>query len=128
MSENLLSKLHEFEATAATLAWETGLQVEPVFRYGADGQLLGCTLEIKADVVSHKSPPKGYPKDKSQYADPANYKYPVDSKERVLAAWRYINKPKNQQGYSPAQVSAIKGRIKRAAKKYGLDLKEGDDN
>jgi len=125
MNENLYNKLHEFEAAAAVLAWETGLQVEPVFRYSVDGKLVSCVLEVQADVVTHKSPPKGYPKDKSQYADPANYKYPIDSKERVLAAWRYINKPKNQQGYSPAQVSAIKGRIKRAAKKYGLKLEEG---
>lgn len=126
MGENFYNRLREFEAEAAAIAWETGLQIEPVFRYSTNGKLLGCSLEVQADVISHNAPPKGYPKNKSQYADPTNYKYPIDSKERVLAAWRYINKSKNQQGYSPSQVAGIKGRIKGAAKKYGLDLQEGE--
>ncbi len=93
--------------------------------YSADGKLEKILIEVNA-LVTHKSPPKGYPSDKGQYADPANYKYPIDSKSRVLAAWRYINQSKNQKGYSSSQVAAIKARIKSAAKKYGLDLQEGE--
>lgn len=74
--------------------------------------------------VSHKSPPKGYPKEKGKYADPVNYKYPIDTEEHVRAAWSYINMPKNQKGYSSEQLAAIKGRIKRAAKKFGIDISD----
>lgn len=77
-------------------------------------------------MVEHKTPPKGYPKDKSEYADPSRYKYPINSKSRVLSAWRYINQKKNQKGYSAEEISQIKSRIKKAGKKYGLDLKEGE--
>lgn len=78
------------------------------------------SAEVIEAFVSHKSPPKGYPKKKIEYADPANYKYPIDSAERVRAAWHYINMPKNQKGYSPSQVASIKGRIKRAGHKFGV--------
>jgi hypothetical protein len=72
--------------------------------------------------VTHKSAPKGYPKDKSEYADPKNYKYPLNTEEHVRAAWSYINMPKNQKGYTPSEVAEIKSRIKRAGKKFGIDF------
>ncbi len=56
-----------------------------------------------------------------EYADPARSKYPINSKERVLAAFRYINEPKNQKGYTPAEVAAIKSKIKAKFKQYGID-------
>jgi hypothetical protein len=55
-----------------------------------------------------------------EYADPANHKYPINSEERVRAAWSYINMPKNQKGYSPEQVAAIKSKIKSKFKEYGI--------
>lgn len=70
----------------------------------------------------HDSPPKGYPKDKSQYADPANFKYPIDTEEHVRAAWSYINQEKNQAGYSADELSYVKSRIKKAGKKLGIDF------
>lgn len=54
------------------------------------------------------------------YADPANHKYPINSEERVRAAWSYINMPKNHKGYAPAQVAAIKSRIKSKFAQYGI--------
>lgn len=72
--------------------------------------------------VSHKSPPKDYPKSKKEYGDPANFKYPLDTQEHVRAAWSYINMPKNQKGYSSSQISTIKSRIKHAGKKYGIEF------
>ena len=50
------------------------------------------------------------------YADPKNSKYPIDTAEHVRAAWSYINMDKNQKGMSPAEISAIKGRIVAAWK------------
>lgn len=61
-----------------------------------------------------------------KYADPG-YKndikrYPIDSADHCRAAWSYINMPKNQAGYTPEQVAEIKGRIKAAAKRFGVDI------
>ena len=92
-------------------------QVQPKVIYSSEGM----PEKIMA-VISHKSPPKGYPKTKKQYADPKNFKYPVDSEEHVRAAWSYINMTKNQKGYTPGEVTAIKSRIKEAGKKYGIDF------
>jgi HK97 family phage major capsid protein/HK97 family phage prohead protease len=58
------------------------------------------------------------------YADPKNNKYPIDTAAHAKAAWSYINMPKNQADYSPAEVAAIKARIKTALKKFGVDVSE----
>src|SRR6185369_3969903 len=64
----------------------------------------------------HKSPPKGYPSDKSEYADPENYKYPIDA-EHIQAAIGYYNHEGQQSagGYSDSQWAAIGRRIAAAA-------------
>jgi hypothetical protein len=59
-----------------------------------------------------------------QFADPTNNKYPIDSEEHVRAAWSYINKKANAAKYDADEVEAIKGRIKRAAKRYDIDISE----
>ena len=59
-----------------------------------------------------------------KYADPANKKYPIDTEEHVRAAWTYINMPKNAKFYSTGELSAIKGRIKTAAKGFGITISE----
>ena len=64
------------------------------------------------------------------YADPG-YKegvkrYPLDTEAHCRAAWSYINMPKNQKGYTSEQVAAIKGRIKAAAKKFGIEISDDD--
>lgn len=56
------------------------------------------------------------------YADPKNNKYPVDTEAHVRAAWSYINMDKNASQYSAEELSAVKGRIKRAAEKFGIDI------
>lgn len=71
-----------------------------------------------------KTPPKGYPESKKQYADPANFKYPLDTEKHVRAAISYFSKPKNAGVYSGEQQRAIWGRIKSAAKKLGIELSE----
>ena len=68
----------------------------------------------------HESPPEGYPKSRSQYADPQNYKYPIDTREHVRAAWSYINQENNQAGYSPEERAFVKKRILAAAKRFGI--------
>lgn len=63
-----------------------------------------------------------YP-DSETFADPKDHKYPLTkdgkpSKERIEAAWKYIHMPKNQKGYTPAEVKAIERRIIRAWKAH----------
>lgn len=74
----------------------------------------------------HKSPPKGYPKKKKEYGDPANYKYPLDTEKHVRAAWSYIHQERNRKQYSPAQFKAICDRIKNAGKKFEIEFEDKD--
>jgi hypothetical protein len=68
----------------------------------------------------HESPPAGYPESRDKYADPQNYKYPIDTREHVRAAWSYINQEKNQKGYTPEEIASMKKRILAAAKRFGI--------
>ncbi|MCA2275497.1 hypothetical protein JF780_05760 [Mycobacterium intracellulare] len=77
-----------------------------------------------AVVIEAADAPKPYGDVK--YADPKNGKYPIDTKEHVRAAWSYINMPKNQKGYSPAELAEIKGRIKAAAKRFGITIEASE--
>src|SRR4029077_18922013 len=52
---------------------------------------------------------------------------PIDSEAHVRAAWSYINMPKNAGKYSSEDVKTIKGRIKAAGKKYGIDFSDDGD-
>jgi hypothetical protein len=60
-----------------------------------------------------------------EFADTTNKKYPIDTPEHVRAAWSYINHKDNSAKYEPAEVKTIKSRIKRAAKKHGVEIEEG---
>lgn len=72
----------------------------------------------------HESPPAGYPKDKGSYADPENYRYPLDTEAHVRAAWSYIHQGRNEHGFSPSELASVKGRIRTAARKYKITLDE----
>src|SRR6516164_7305429 len=58
------------------------------------------------------------------YADSKHHKYPIDTKAHVKAAWSYINMPKNAKFYSSSELATIKGKIKAAAKKFGIEISE----
>lgn len=87
---------------------------------------MGKALPKEGVKGGHKTPPKEYREGgatrKKQYADPANYKYPIDTEVHVRAAISYFSKPKNAAVYSPAQQKAIWGRIRAAAKRMGISL------
>jgi hypothetical protein len=57
-----------------------------------------------------------------KFADETNKKYPIDNAEHVRAAWSYINHKDNAAKYDKDEVETIKGRIKRAAKQYGVEI------
>lgn len=57
-----------------------------------------------------------------EFADATNKKYPVDTLEHVRAAWSYINHKDNAAKYDADEVKTIKDCIKRAAKKYDVEI------
>jgi hypothetical protein len=59
-----------------------------------------------------------------QFADPVNNKYPIDTEEHIRAAWSYINHKDNAAKYDRDEVEAIMSRIKRAAKKHGIEISD----
>lgn len=59
-----------------------------------------------------------------EFADPVNHKYPIDTAEHVRAAWSYIHHADNADKYTPAEVNLIEERIKRAAKRHGVEINE----
>jgi len=61
---------------------------------------------------------KGYPSKPSQYADPQDKAYPLDTAARVRnAASRFAQ---NKQRYSPSKRAEIARRIKAAEKRMGI--------
>jgi len=63
----------------------------------------------------------------SRYADPGYQpdkakRYALDTKDQAKAAWSYINVPKNAKAYTAAQLKRIKGRIKAALRKFGVEI------
>lgn len=67
---------------------------------------------------AHKSPPKGKPTNKALYADPENYKYPIDSKH-IHAAISYYNHDgmREKGGYTESEWASIGHKIADAANK-----------
>lgn len=57
-----------------------------------------------------------------QFADMVNNKYPIDTEAHIRAAWSYINHKDNASQYDPEDVETIKDRIRRAAKKHGIEI------
>lgn len=81
---------------------------------------LGTLLAYRAvaeKTDAPKSPPKGYPSETSKYADPTNYKYPIDTDARIHAAVAYYNHSGQQSagGYSEEEWASIGRKIVAAA-------------
>jgi HK97 family phage prohead protease len=82
-----------------------------------------------AQVASVKAGDSSKPYGDVTYADPGykddgQKRYPIDTEAHCRAAWSYINMPKNQAGYTAEQVAAIKGRIRAALKRFGVQVSE----
>jgi hypothetical protein len=80
-------------------------------------EALSYSEMYKAVTNAHNTPPKGKPSSRGQYADPTNYKYPIDSPARIRAAMVYFNHPgqRTAGGYSMSQWASIGRRIASAA-------------
>jgi hypothetical protein len=64
--------------------------------------------------------PKGFPhgQNTDNYADPANHKWPIDSKGRTRSAMAYYNAGRGKEGYSDAEWATIGNRIALKASSY----------
>lgn len=62
-------------------------------------------------------PPKGYPKDRSLYADPENWRYPLHTPWHARAARRYFDDPANRNKYSKEEQVYVDWRINEALAK-----------
>ena len=85
--------------------------------------------EVAADVNEAGNAPGdgSKPYGDVTYADPGYQKdkkkrYPINTAAHVRAAWAYISKSKNAGAYSSRELARIKGKIKSAAKKFGIDI------
>lgn len=92
-------------------------------------ETLSTTLGLKQLAETLQGDPKK-PYGDVTYADPGYQedgvkRYPIDTEAHVRAAWSYINQRKNAAKYSADEVSKIKGRIRSAGRKYGIDFEEG---
>lgn len=82
-------------------------------------------MATKIDRREDVSPKEGEHKyGDVEFADSVNKKYPIDSDEHIRAAWSYINHKDNAAKYDRDEVETIKGRIKRAAKKHGIEISD----
>lgn len=61
-----------------------------------------------------------------RYADPGyregTKRYPIDTIAHIRAAWAYINVMRNAAKYTADQLDQIKGRIKAAAERHGVQI------
>lgn len=87
-----------------------------------------AVAETEKSQLCHKSPPKGYPKEKSDYGDPTCYRYPLNTKARCLAAWRYVHHADNKSILG-GKFKNIEGKIRKYAKEhYNLDLEVSESD
>ena len=57
------------------------------------------------------------------FADSLHQKYPIDTREHIRAAWAYLHRRKNVEKYSKEELEQVKNRIRAAAKRNGIHLK-----
>lgn len=115
----ILETLHEVSSRLEDVKqWKLAYRLDDVFLKIAKSQMPD---EMKS---GHKSAPKGYPKDKSKYADPVNFKYPIDTEAHARAAWAYIHQERNRKKYEPKEFEFMSNRIKKALKKFDVEIEE----
>lgn len=78
-------------------------------------------IKFREPPEGHLTPPEDYPEDVRLYADPVNYKYPLDTEKRcrnALARWGAF-----REEYSPEERRIVYERIVKRALKMGIEAK-----
>lgn len=86
-------------------------------------QLDFTSLE-KLQEGQHDSPPKGYPKNREEYAVPKYWEFPLDTPKRVKAALTYFDK---HPWHSDEDKKEAAKRILAAAKKFDINTSTNTD-
>ena len=74
------------------------------------------------------SPAEGLRKyGRTQFADPVNKKYPINTPGRIKAAWAYIHQPLNAHKYTPGELRTLRARIRSEAKVRKVELPDPDE-
>ena len=63
----------------------------------------------------------------TNFADPVNKKYPIDTPGRIKAAWAYIHQPRTSAKYTAGESRTIKRRIRKAARERKVALPDPDE-
>ena len=96
-----------------------------IFESVQEATVSADTLEAAVPLKSGKP---ATPQTKAKtYADPGYQpdkmkRYALDSKAEAKAAWSYVHQAKNAKNYTANQLKRIKGRIKAALKKFGVEI------
>lgn len=95
-----------------------------------EAQKAAKTYGIAEKDGGHRTPPEGYPKDREQYGDPVNFKYPID-RGHVEQASPYFNRSGEREkgDYTAEEWSKIGKRIADAANRLlhkGYEYKDGN--
>lgn len=103
---------------------DTAALPEPVARAVALVRAAGVASDELLDSLGLAGERAPKPYGDVEYADPKNGKYPIDTEKHIRAAWSYISQGDNAAKYSADELKAIKGRIRAAAKKVGIDISD----
>lgn len=114
---------------AGAAARESANGMHLIYESISEGQVETTTVEEKGAPPTKSGAPAAPPTKAptGSYADPGYQgdkakRYPLDTKQHAKAAWSYISQAKNARNYTAAQLKRIKGRIKAALKKFGVEV------
>lgn len=91
-----------------------------------DGRIVKARFVAKARLPQgeHDTPPKGKPRNRSAYAVPEHYVFPIDTPTHIRAALAYFHKHRFD---SPAQKREAGRRIRAAARRHGIEVSGKDE-
>lgn len=97
----------------------------PIIESAPDAMVTAPIIEAAQPLKSGK--PAAPQTKASSYADPGYQpdkmkRFALDTKTQARAAWSYIHQADNAKNYTAAQLKRIKGRIKAALKKFGVEI------
>jgi hypothetical protein len=87
-------------------------------------QVVDKTMHGIVDKATGGTTDGQYDSDQGPFADPKNRKWPLNSASRVRNAWARIHSEASTVNYSDAEISAMKGRIRSAAKRTNVTLSD----
>lgn len=126
----LFIRLLEFSREDAKSDEDLHRMTERLTEACSDGVVVGMEVYDDVTQTTESSQEKldvmknDRPDNIEAYADKKNRKYLIDTHDHTKAAWSYINMPKNAAKYTADELKDIKANIKKAAKKFGIEIND----